>query len=120
MFRRLGEAEKGARLNVNFLYTHPTSDSRVKVRPLPTLHSVLPCKEGNADDGGSVCFVGARGAAAGRVRGARGGPVRRRRRRVRELQGDGRDGQGRWRRGVWVVSWCCGGGIERTEECLDV
>jgi len=34
MFTRMGQLEQaqGKRLNVNFLYTHPTSGNRVKVR----------------------------------------------------------------------------------------
>jgi len=31
MFNRMGQLEKGKRLNVDFLYTHPTSENRVKV-----------------------------------------------------------------------------------------
>ena len=38
MFTRMGQLEKeqGKRLNVDFLYTHPTSGNRVKVRSTPS------------------------------------------------------------------------------------
>ena len=37
MFSRMGQLEKaqGKRLNVDFLYTHPTSDNRIKVWSAP-------------------------------------------------------------------------------------
>lgn len=44
MFKRMGQLEKaqGKRLNVDFLYTHPTSENRVKMLQalIPEAHSI--------------------------------------------------------------------------------
>jgi hypothetical protein len=62
MFTRMGEMEGGKRANVNFLYTHPTSETRVKVCH-PSL-SMMPHL--------TRLVVGASGAPPRRARHPRG------------------------------------------------
>jgi hypothetical protein len=70
------EAKQGARAaNVDWLYTHPTSTTRVKVTPLLSSSSVLSA-EGSA---------GARGAPSRRTRHPGGRGLRRDRGRVRRI-----------------------------------
>lgn len=47
MFSRMDELEKTTRLPVNFLYTHPTSQTRIEVRPHLFYHHLVADLNGN-------------------------------------------------------------------------